>query len=108
MRLIVVYGLRSLTWFGRSCKVDSDLILLPLQASIQFLPFRCSVKHSWQMHLSICPGRSTENLLAMPGNVRMCWGRITGLWWPESLSCETVDELLKHSLPIDVTGNQDM
>ena len=108
MRLIVVYSLGPLTWFWRSCKVDSDLILFPLQGSIQFLSFRYSVKHSWQMRLAICPGRSTEDLFAMPGNVRTCWGRITGLWQPESLSCETVDEFLEHGLPIDVTGNQDM
>src|SRR5712691_8309358 len=74
-------------------KVDSDLILFPLQGDIQFWPFRCFVKHSWPMRLAICPGRSTENLFAMPSNVRTCWGRITGLWQPESLSCKTVDKL---------------
>ena len=105
MRLIVVDSPGPLTWFWRLCKVDSDLILFPLQGGIQSLPFRCFAKHSWQMRLAIYPGRSTENLFAMPSNVRTCWGRITGLWQPESLSCKTVDKLLKHSLPIDVTGN---
>jgi hypothetical protein len=87
---------------------NSDPVLVSLQWGIEFLSFRCSVKYSYQMLFSICPGRSTENFLAMLGDVRTCWGRIARLWQPESLSCETVNELIKHGLPIDVTGNQDM
>src|SRR5207249_7901081 len=43
---------------------------LPLHGGIQFLPFRCSAKRSWPMRFAICPGRSTENLFAMPSSVR--------------------------------------
>ena len=79
-----------------------------LQWSIQSLLFRCFVKLYWHMHLFAYACRSTENLLAMPGNVCTCWERITGLWRPEPLSFKTIEELLKHGLPIDITGNLDM